>query len=148
MTRAHKPKRKKRKDKSKRAKWRNRMAENGKGSGGGGLVVKPDGMSSDAKQLTVKLYDTEFPMPSDKIVDIRKLCMRIVNIRHPLTGVDIPTETLAMTADTALLVLELHYALKVRDDKIESLEERVAELERRFDDPAEHAKKEGYDGIE
>ena len=121
------------------------MSENeGKGSG---LVVKPDGMSADAEQLMVKLYDTEFPMPSDKIEDIRKLCMREVLVEHPLTGVRIPTTTLAMTADTALVVIELHYALKVRDDKIESLEERLAELERRFDDPAEQAKKEGYDGV-
>jgi hypothetical protein len=143
MTRAHQPKRKKRKDKSKRAR-RNRMSgSKGNGNDSGGLVVKPDGMSSDAEQITVKIYETEFPMPSDKIVDIRKLCMRTVNIKHPLTGVEIPTQTLAMTADTALLVLELHYALKDRDKRLEVLEERI----RRLEDPTERAVEEGYDGL-
>lgn len=109
-------------------------------------LVRPDGMSSDAEQLTVKLYDTEFPIPSNKIEDIRKLCMRTVKMPHPETGIEIPVEMLAMTADTALVVLELHYALKVRDQRIEALEERVAELARRFDDPTEHDRQEGYDG--
>ncbi len=114
---------------------------------GGSSIVKPDGMASDAEQLTVKLYETEFPMPSNKIEDIRKLCTQMVATKHPLSGVMIPVATLAMGADTALLVLELHYALKARDERIEGLEERLAEMERRFEDPAEQDKKEGYDGV-
>lgn len=123
------------------------MSENNEQQPPSGGIVRLDGMSADAKQLLVKIYETEFPMPSDKIADIRQLCMRQVMTQHPLTGVKIPQVVLGLSADTALVVLELHYALKERDAKIESITERLAELERRFEDPAEHDKQEGYDGV-
>lgn len=113
-----------------------------------GLIVRPDGMSSNAEQYTVRLYEVEVPLPSGKSQDLLKLCMRVVNVPHPLTGIPIPQHSLAMSADTALVLLETDLALKVRDERIAALEERLSELERRLDDPAEQAKREGYDGIE
>lgn len=111
-------------------------------------IIRPDGMSAQAETHTVKIYDTEFPLPSKNVADIRKLCMRQVKVANPLSPVGYNVvESLAINADTALLLLEMDYALKERDKKIGELEEKLAELTRRFDDPAERDRQEGYDGV-
>lgn len=111
-------------------------------------IIRPDGMSAKAEAVTIKLYETEFPLPSREPADFRKLCMRPMRVDNPITGVPNIIETLAINADTALLVVEIFHALRVRDEQIAELKEQIRTLERRFDDPAEHDRKDGYDGIE
>lgn len=103
---------------------------NGKGS----LLVKPDGMSSDAEVLTVQLHDIAIPLPSHKSEDLAKLCMQKVVQRHPLSGVDITSLQFGMSPYAALVLLETHYALKKRDETIAALDERVNDLEVRLTD--------------
>jgi hypothetical protein len=118
-------------------------------------IIRPDGMSAKAEAVTIKLYETEFPLPSREPADFRKLCMRPMRVDNPITGVPNIVETLAINADTALVIVEMHHALRVRDEQISELKEQlialkdqICTLERRFDDPAEHDRKDGYDGIE
>ncbi len=117
-------------------------------------LIRPDGLPSDAEVFTVKLHTMEVPLPSANPHDLAQMCMREVQTIHPISGVPITSVQMAMTADTALVLLETDLALKVRDETIaaqsaciETLETRLAELERRFDEPTEQAKREGFDGI-
>ena len=104
-------------------------------------------MAADAEVFTVKLHAIEIPLPSEKSEDLAKLCIANVPVEDPVTGTITHVPQMAMSAPAAFLLLETHYALQARDEKISALEERLAELERRFEDPAEHDKKEGYDGL-
>lgn len=110
-------------------------------------LLRADGMAADAEVFTVKLHDVEIPLPSGKSEDLAKLCFVPVQVQDPITGHISTVPQMAMSAPAALLLLETHHALARRDKKIEALEERLAELERRFEDPAEHARGEGYDGV-
>lgn len=109
-------------------------------------LVRPDGMPADMEPVTVKLYEIEYPVSTDDPKIIATACLQDVEVRDPLTGQVTVTRQMAMFPQTLLLLVETVKALEVRDQRIEALEERVAELARRFDDPTERDRQEGYDG--
>lgn len=120
---------------------------NGDDKGHVSRLVRPDGLPADTEAVTVKLWEIEYPLPTTDPKALAALCMQDVQVRDPISGRIGIIQQLAMPAQVALLLVETYEALKVRDEKIEALEERLATLERRFEDPVEQDKREGYDGV-
>lgn len=111
-------------------------------------LVRPDGLPVDTEPVTLKLWEVEYPLPTVDPKILMAACMQDVQVQDPISGKIGVIRQLAMPAQVALLLVETVRALELRDEKIETLKERLVELERRFEDPTERDKQEGYDGIE